>query len=189
MPGERPTRTESIFVRSNVLPPLRPAPFFRPSHPPLIFRHLVPSFARYRPSSFPRLQINVINCLRSRYRVSIRGGTIDDDHLTGRTQTERGLRGRRDGKNARKGRALKTDAVLCDRRRFSPPLETSGDHPGILGGVRSVTKVSAESSSSSPSISALLNQLLITIVCRRQYAKKSSWINTSRFSKRRARLP
>lgn len=27
MPRERPTRTESIFVRSNVLPPLRPAPF------------------------------------------------------------------------------------------------------------------------------------------------------------------
>jgi len=31
MPGERPTRTESIFVRPNVLPPPCPAPFSTPS--------------------------------------------------------------------------------------------------------------------------------------------------------------
>lgn len=73
MPGERPTRTESIFVRSNVLPPLRPAPFFWPSP---IFRYLIPpfalarshdsfaSFARYRPPpSLPRSTIRFIRRL------------------------------------------------------------------------------------------------------------------------------
>jgi len=63
---------------SNVLPPLHPVPFFRPSP---IFRHLISSFAqlasfaRYRLlPSFPHLsirfplRINVVNCLWWRYR-------------------------------------------------------------------------------------------------------------------------
>lgn len=94
MPGERPTRTESIFVRPNVLPPLRPAPFFHVLSP-----SPSRSFARVRSrdsprshggstgarwsilasSSFPIARpsvsalpgINVINCCGSRYRISI----------------------------------------------------------------------------------------------------------------------
>lgn len=87
MPRERPTRTESIFVRSNVLPPLRPAPFL---YVPFL-RHLarttcsirtvstgesLASFSPWLVHSSSLHGINVINCSGSRYWISIRDEMI-----------------------------------------------------------------------------------------------------------------
>lgn len=81
---------------------------------------------------------------------------------------------------------------------FPPPPEVESPPPGDLRRVdrkfvqflngqiddRRATKVSPQESSFSSLVSALLNQLLITSVCRRQCAEKALWIDTSRFSKK-----
>lgn len=113
MPGERPTRTESIFVRPNVLPPPRSAPFSLPSpctSSPFSVRDSLRSHGTRLVSLLPlppHHEINVINCSGSRYRISIRDET--DDHLTRRTRTELNTRSMLPEKRefARKERALK----------------------------------------------------------------------------------
>jgi len=146
MPGERPTRTESIFVRPNVLPPPRPAPFFTPFHrPPPLFaislhrsRDSLRSHGTREPSisplpphgaavstvvRSPRRGINVINCPGSRYRISIRDETDDDDHLTRRTRRELVRSVRLEKREPARERCAfqggTEEALFCDRRRPS----------------------------------------------------------------------
>lgn len=153
MPGERPTRTESIFVRSNVLPPLRPAPFFWPFP---IFRHLVPPFALARSHDSPRSHAigrPLLPSLRWTIRflcrltlLIVRDSNIECRYVAERSTTitlpgERRRNGAyavgapgktriREKRTRVKGGAR--DTVLCNRRRFFFHLP---EIPGDLGRV------------------------------------------------------
>lgn len=155
------------------------------------------SFLPAFPHSF-RPQINVINCIRPRYRMSIRGGTIDDNHLTGERDGAYAVISARPEKQIReKRRALKAgEAVLSAVDvDFFPPPEIPADLrrvdrkfvPILKTGqidVRCTTKVSPFLSRKRALKSTVNHDRLPTTV-----RGKSSWIDTSRFSKRRTLCP